>query len=158
MADTTTKKVPKLIATTSSKIKNLIIEDGNLIFIQDAGRIAFDFKGKRVFYNQIVELETEAERLTLDSPLSGYYFVISTGVLWHYREELSEWIQITEKPEQVVFIGVELPELGTANKLYATTEVGNENISVWDEELGCYVVVADKTQEVSESDILGLFK
>ena len=154
MAETVTKKVPQLIATTSSKIRSLIIQDGQLIFLQDVGRIAFDFNGKRVFYNQIVELDTEADRLTLENPLSGYYFVIDSGVLWHYRDE---WIQITEKPEQVVFIGVELPELGTANKIYANTTEGAENISIWDENLGAYVVVADKTQEVSDNDILGLF-
>ena len=155
MADTTTKSVLKLIATTSSKIRNLTIGNGQLIFIQDLGRIAFDFNNKRVFYNQIVELGTEAERLTLDSPLSGYYFVISSGVLWYYNDE---WVQITDKPEEVVFIGVELPELGSANKIYADITSGAENISVWNEELGCYVIVADKTQEVSDNDILGLFK
>ncbi len=155
MADTTSKSVLKLIATTSSKIRDLVIQDGSLIFIQDLGRIAFDFKGKRVFYNQIVELETEAERLALDSPLSGYYFVINTGCLWHYN---GEWTPITGAPQEVVFIGVELPELGSANKIYADTTEGAENISVWSEELGTYVVVADKTQEVTDDDILGLFK
>lgn len=155
MADTTSKSVLKLIATTSSKIRSLTIESGQLIFIQDLGRIAFDFNGKRVFYNQIVELDTEAERLTLSSPLSGYYFVIDSGVLWYYGDD---WIQITDEPKEVVFIGVELPELGSVNKIYANTTEGAENISVWDEKLGCYVVVADKTQEVSNDDILSLFK
>lgn len=154
MADTASKSVLKLIATTSSKIRDLVISDGQLIFLQDLGRIAFDFKGKRVFYNQIVELDTEAERLNLENPLSGYYFVIDSGCLWHYQ---NEWTPITEKPEQVVFIGVELPELGSANKIYANTTEGSESISVWNEELGAYVVVADKTQEVTESDILNLF-
>lgn len=155
MADTTTRSVLQLIATTSSKIRDLIIKDGQLTFIYDVGRIAFDYKGKRVFYNQIVELDTEAERLTLNSPLSGYYFVIDTGCLWHYKDE---WVQITEKPNEVVFIGVELPELGSANKIYANTTEGEENISVWSEELQAYVVVADKTHEVSDDDILSLFK
>ncbi len=155
MADTTnTKSVLSLVATSSSRIRELVIKDGQLIFIQDLGRIAFDYKGQRVFYNQIVELNTEADRLALDSPLSGYYFVIGSACLWFYKDE---WIQITEKPDDVVFIGVELPELGQENKIYANTTSGNENISVWDEELGCYVVVADKTQEVSENDILSLF-
>lgn len=156
MADTTsTKSIMSLIATTSSKIRDLIIKDGQLIFIQDLGRIAFDFKGKRVFYNQIVELNTEAERLALESPLDGYYFVIDEACLWSYQ---NGWIQITEKPKEIVFIGVELPELGQKNKIYANTTEGAENISVWDEELGKYVVVADKTQEVSDDDILSLFK
>lgn len=155
MADaTSTKSIMSLIATTSSRIRDLVIKDGQLIFIQDLGRIAFDFKGQRVFYNQIVELKTEAERLALESPLDGYYFVIDEACLWFYQ---NEWIQITEKPENIVFIGVELPELGQANKIYADTTDGAENISVWDEELGRYVVVADKTQEVTVDDILDLF-
>lgn len=155
MADTiTTKSVMSLVATSSSRIRDLVIKDGQLIFIQDIGRIAFDFKGKRVFYNQIVELDTEADRLALEQPLDGYYFIIDSACLWFYK---SGWIQITEKPQEIVFVGVELPELGQANKVYANTTEGAENISVWSEELGAYVVVADKTQEVSENDILGLF-
>lgn len=155
MADTTTtKSVMSLVATSSSRIRDLVIKDGQLIFVQDLGRIAFDFKGKRVFYNQIVELNTEAERLALESPLDGHYFVIDSACLWFYK---SGWIQITEKPQEIVFVGVELPELGQANKIYANTTEGVENISIWSEELGAYVVVADKTQEISEDDILGLF-
>ena len=85
MADET-RKVMRLIATSSNKIRSLPIKDGQLIFLQDLGRIAFDFKGQRVFYNQIVELETESERLALDNPLNGYYFVIGSGCLWFYKD------------------------------------------------------------------------
>ena len=155
MADaTSTKSIMSLIATTSSRIRDLVIKDGQLIFIQDLGRIAFDFKGKRVFYNQIVELNTEAERLALESPLDGYYFVIDSACLWFYQ---NGWIQITEKPENIVFIGVELPELGQANKIYANTTEGAESISVWNEELGAYVVVADKTHSMTSDEVIALF-
>lgn len=156
MADTiATKNVLSLVATSSSKIRELVIKNGQLIFVQDLGRIAFDFNNKRVFYNQIVELDTEIERQNLVSPLNGYYFVIDTAVLWHYQ---NGWTQITGAPQEVIFIGVELPTLGQANKLYANTTKGAENISVWSEELGTYVIVADKTQEVSNEDIENLFK
>ena len=153
MADTTTTKpVMSLIATTSSRIRDLIIKDGQLIFIQDLGRIAFDFKGKRVFYNQIVELNTEAERLALESPLNGYYFVIDRACLWFYQDG---WIQITEKPDEVVFIGTELPELGQANKVYVDTD--DREISVWNEATGSYIVVSNYTAEVTNADIESLF-
>lgn len=152
MADTT-KKITRLIATSSSRIRDLIIEDGNLIFIQDLGRIAFDYKGKRVFYNQIVELNTEAERLALDSPLNGYYFVVSSACLWAYKDG---WIQITEKPDNIVHIGVELPALGQDGKIYV--DVDDMEISVWDEENGKYITVANYTQEATNSDIESLFK
>ena len=148
-----TKAIMSLVATTSSKIKDLVIKNGQLIFIQDVGRIAFDFKDKRVFYNQIVELDTEVERLALDSPLSGYYFVIDTAVLWFYQDE---WIQITERPEEVVFIGVELPELGQANKIYVDKD--DREISVWDEETDKYIVVSNYTEDVTNEDIESLFK
>lgn len=154
MADTNTKSIMSLIATSSSRVRDLVIKDGQLIFVQDLGRIAFDFKGKRVFYNQIVELKTEAERLALSNPLDGYYFVIDEACLWFYKDG---WTQITSKPQEIVFVGVALPQLGQANKIYADTTQGAENISVWSEELGAYVVVADKTQEVTNNDILSLF-
>lgn len=153
MANTSIKDVLSLVATTSSKVKDLIIKDGQLIFIRDVGRIAFDFKGQRVFYNQIVELKTDIERTSMDSPMSGYYFVINTGVLWFYNDE---WIQITERPEEVLFIGVELPELGQADKLYVDTD--DREISVWIEEANQYLTVSNFTEEASSQDIEDLFK
>ena len=155
MSDMTTKAIMSLIATESSKIRNLPIKNGQLIFIQDLGRIAMDFNNTRVFYNQIVELETEVDRITLENPLDGYYFVISSACLWFYKDG---WTQITEKPEEVLFIGVDLPQLGQEKKIYVTTKEGQERISIWDESLGTYIIVSDKTQEVSDVDIEGLFK
>lgn len=152
MADTTTKSVMSLIATTSSKIRDLIIKDGQLIFIQDLGRIAFDFKGQRVFYNQIVELDTEADRLALESPLDGYYFVIDSACLWFYQ---SGWIQITEKPKEILFVGTELPQLGQQGKLYV--DIDDREISVWDEKTESYITVSNYTAEVTKDDIESLF-
>ena len=86
MTDTTTKSVLQLVATTSSKIRDLVISNGQLIFIQDLGRIAFDFNDKRVFYNQIVEVETEEDRLALENPLNGYYFVIDSDSIINIME------------------------------------------------------------------------
>lgn len=155
MADTNVETVMSLIATNSSRIRELPIKDGNLIFIQDLGRIAFDFKNKRVFYNQIVELDTEAERLALKEPLDGYYFIIDEACLWSYKN--GGWIQITGKPEEIVFIGAELPELGQKNKVYANTTEGSESISVWDEESESYVEVANKTYSMTPEEVVELF-
>lgn len=152
MVDTTTKSIMSLIATTSSKIRDLVIKDGQLIFIQDLGRIAFDFKGQRVFYNQIVELNTEAERLALESPLDGYYFVIDSACLWFYQ---SGWIQITEKPQEILFIGAELPQLGQQDKLYIDTD--DKEISVWDDDTDTYITVSNYTTEATKEDIESLF-
>lgn len=156
MADTTTtKSVLSLVATTSERIKDLVIKNGQLIFVQDLGRIAFDYKGKRKFYNQIEELDTELARQTFETPVNGvYYFIIETAVLWTYRN--NSWVQITGKPDEIVFIGTEFPELGKEQTLYTNITDGNEHIAVWDEEDG-YKIVADKTQVISSEDIGLLF-
>lgn len=153
MADTTsTRPVLKLVATTSSKIRSLTIQSGQLIFIQDLGRIAFDFNDKRVFYNQIVELESEAVRQSLEAPLDGYYFVVGTGVLWAYK---SGWTQLTGSPENIEFIDVDLPALGQENKLYVSKT--EQEVSVWDEETNQYIKVANYTMDATEEDIENLF-
>lgn len=146
--------VMSLVATSSSRIRELPIKNGQLIFIQDIGRIAFDFKDNRVFYNQIVELETEAERLLLDNPLDGYYFVIGSGCLWFYKDG---WSQITEKPKDVVFIGVELPQLGQAKEGMLYVNKAEKEIAVFDSASNDYIIVSDYTNEVTNEDIENLF-
>lgn len=146
--------IMQLVATNSPRIRELPIKDGQLIFVQDLGRIAFDFKGKRVFYNQIIELETEAERLTLDEPLNGYYFVIGSGCLWSYKDG---WTQITEKPEEVIHIDVELPQLGQAKEGVLYVNKADKEIAVFDSASNDYVIVSDYTNEVTNEDIEKLF-
>lgn len=153
MADDIKNTAPfTVIATSGSRVKELPIKDGQLIFVQDRGRIALDFKGKRKFYNQIVELETEQERTALSEPDDGYYFVIETACFWAYKDE---WVAITTKPEEIVFIGVELPSLGQEKTLYVNKVV--KEISVWDEVTQEYVVVSDYTNDITTEDILNLF-
>ena len=157
MADTTnTRSVLSLVATTSDKVKDLVIKNGQLIFVQDLGRIASDFKDKRKFYNQIEELDTELARQKLETPVNGvYYFIIETAVLWTYRNNI--WVQITGKPEEIVFIGTEFPELGKEQTLYTNITDGNEHIAVWDEESNDYRIVADKTQSLTSDEVIALF-
>ena len=151
MADSNT--IMSVVATTTSRLPDLSIKNGQLIFIKDKQKIALDLDDKRVFYNQIVVLQTETERASLLAPISGlFYFVIDTAVLWHYEQS---WIQITTSPNEIIYIGVSLPELGSANTLYVDT--ASNNISVWDEVTKKYQVVADKTDVISDDDISKLF-
>lgn len=142
----------KVIATTGSRLKDLVIENGQLIFIKDKSRIALDFNNKRTFYNQITELDTDYDRVSIDNPSYGYYFVIETAILWFYE---NEWIQITYPPDEVIFIGTELPELGQKNKLYINKNI--KEISIWDEGTNNYVAVSNYTDEISDEDIEKLF-
>ena len=154
MADNT-KTILSFCATVSDKVKDLVIKDGQLIFIHDQGRIALDYKGKRTFYNQIIELEAEIERENLSEPINGkYYFVIETAVFWRYY---NGWQQLTTAPDEIIFIGTEMPELGQPKTLYVNKAENNENISIWDEDTDSYKVVADKTQAMTGEDVIALF-
>lgn len=153
MADFINKApLERVIATTGAKVKDIPIGNGQILFVQDRQRIVLDFNGKRTFYNQITELDTEHDREILSAPSYGYYFCIDSACLWFYN---NQWIQITDKPNEVVFIGVELPELGQENKLYVNK--ADKYISVWDEGTNKYITVADYNEEATREDILSLF-
>lgn len=141
-----------VIATKSDRLRDLLIKNGHLIFIQDRNRIAFDWGGKRSFYNSLEILETEAERAVIVRPVDGYYFVIDSAVLWRYD---NGWTQVTSKPDEVLFIGVELPELGKANKLYVNKK--EQSISVWNEDTDSYLRVGEVASSVDFSSIEALF-
>ena len=99
MADSTTAPVLSAIVTANSKLSDLSVKDGQLIFVQDKNTIALDFGGKRTLYKQIEELATEAARTSILAPVTGhYYFVVETGVLWTYQ---NGWVQITETPKGI---------------------------------------------------------
>ena len=153
MAENMLKNVLSVCATRSDRLPELPIKNGQLIFIQDKCRIAFDYGDKRKFYNQIELLEADYERVNLEDPVNGqFYFVIDTAVLWFYQ---NDWVQLTTAPEEIIFIGTEMPELGVEKTLYVDKE--KKEISVWDD--GEYIVVSDKTNvgSISESDIDLLF-
>lgn len=157
MPDTMNEKVFTVIATTASRLPDLAIGDKQLIFIHDKCKIAFDLHGKRKFYNQIETLETDADRQTIEPIEGGFYFVLGTSVLWNYSN--SKWVSLTSSPQQVLFIGTALPELGSELILYVNTE--QSTISVWDTATQSYIVVADKSnvlyEEMTQEDIDNMF-
>lgn len=59
-----TKREFKIVATTSDRIEALGIKDGQLIFLQDKGKVAFDFNGTRVFYDNSGELDDIYSKIT----------------------------------------------------------------------------------------------
>lgn len=96
MADT--NPIMSVIATTANRLPDLAIKNGQLIFIRDSQKIALDFDDKRVFYNQIVVINTDIERTSLLAPVTGlFYFVIETQILWTYQ---TEWVQVTTPPSE----------------------------------------------------------
>ena len=145
-----------VVADQSSKLSDFAIGHQQIIFLQDKRKIALDYNGKRTFYNQVEILQTEAERKELTDPLQGlFYFVIGTATLWFYD---TTWISVTTPPQEIVCIGVEFPELGSENTLYVNKKIGNESISVWNNETQSYQFIAGKAKAISPSQIYGLFK
>ena len=153
MTDAKQSTVLSVIGTVKSKLSDLSIKNGQLIFVQDSQKIALDFNGKRVFYNQIVILKTEQERQELLAPVEGlFYFVLGTAVLWTYS---TDWIQVTNSPEEILFVGTTLPELGSEKTIYVNK--ANKNISIWDKETNTYIIVGESTGSISNRDNTFLF-
>lgn len=61
----TTKREFKIVATTSNRVELLEKKDGQLIFVQDKGKFAFDFNGERIFYDHSDELDDISNKITV---------------------------------------------------------------------------------------------
>ena len=110
----------RIYYTTDSRLSDLGINDGQIIFTSDTQTIYLDMKGKRLSYSTIRVYDTDADRSSVLAPVEGYYYVEETHVLWRYK---NKWIQITPSDlEPVVFYSNEssLPTIGVENKLYCT--------------------------------------
>lgn len=155
MADANKTVMSVVITGQNSKLSDFAIGDRQLIFVSDKRKIALDFNGKRTFYNQIESLTTESERKALEDPVEGlFYFVQNPISLWVYTN--AEWHNIATASNDAVFIGDLIPETGIENKLYVNKL--NKEISIWDTESNDYIVVANKCEGMSESDIDALFQ
>lgn len=137
-----TAPILQTIATTSNKINSLPQKDGQLIFVTDIKTIYFDLNSKRLAYNLIQTLGSDAERDALPHPLEGYYYVEDTNVLWRYK---TKWCQITESnaPHYIFQESIEsFPTLGNSRYLYAT----NKEIYRWNDVSKSYDCVSNKTE------------
>lgn len=126
--------------TTSTKLKDLNIVNGQIIFTSDTKTMYLDMKNKRHSYSTIQSFKTDADRINELLPASGYYFVEETNVLWRYR---NGWAQITPSNlSPILFFGdkTQLPSTGIEDTLYCTDNA----IYTWKQ--SSYQMVADKTE------------
>ena len=72
-------QIVKFISTINSRLNSLPVENGNLIFVEDARKIVLDFHGKRAEYTQFVTLESEDQRLSLLAPLDLFGDILRDG-------------------------------------------------------------------------------
>ena len=59
------KREFKIVVTTNDKIDSLGVKDGQLIFVKDKGKVAFDFNGTRVFYDNSGELDNIYSKIAI---------------------------------------------------------------------------------------------
>ena len=126
--------------TTETKLQDLAIRNGQIIFTSDTKTIYLDMKNRRHSYSTIQSFASDEERISMTAPAEGYYFVESTNVLWRYKKT---WLQITPSNlNPVLFFGnrTELPLAGVENTLYCTDSA----IYTWKQ--SSYQMVADKTE------------
>ena len=110
--------VIRYYAVSKNKLDQLAVADGQLIYVYDAREIYLDVNGERTSYSKIMVLFDEEHRKGL-KPVTGFYFVSSTNVLWRYD---NQWIQLTTSPREVVVFSNELPQQGVEETLYITEE------------------------------------
>lgn len=114
--------ISSMYITKSKYLPQLSVKDGQLIFTTDGNTIALDFGGTRYFYQTIQTLATEEDRKAIVAPLSGYYYVEGSNVLWYYS---SSWTRMTpDGVEPIVFGQTEedFPETGRENVLYVANK------------------------------------
>lgn len=111
-----TDNIFKIVSTTSDKLSQLSVEFGQLIFCKDERALYFD-TDERTSYQQIIILSSESLRQSMLYPVSGFYYVQDTCIIWNYD---GEWHKLTNTPkDQIVFDDYEnFPTEGSESVLY----------------------------------------
>ena len=132
--------VVKLYATTASRLNDLSVADGQLIFVKDIRKIYLDLNGVRVEYSVLSVIPTEQDRLNNLAPSEGFYYVEETNVLWRYK---GSWTQINAGGSNPIFFGSldSFPAVGKSNQLY----VDDNTIYRWDAASASYLPAANAT-------------
>jgi len=116
---TETESVIQFISTKKPKLVNLEVKDGQLIFCEDSRELYLDHHGTRTQYGSYIFLNTEEQRLLLSSPLTSFYFVYETNLIWRY-DGAQGWIQITSPPQEQVKFTDTLPDQGSDKTIYVS--------------------------------------
>ena len=133
--------IVKFYHTVDSKLAQLPVRDGNLVFVTDTKRMYLDIKGNRLPYVDIQILSEETDRTSILAPTEGFYYVEETNVLWRYK---GSWKQVTPNNMTPLFFGDydSFPETGNSGTLY----VSDNATYKWDSIKSQYVCVANKTE------------
>lgn len=134
--------IVKVCSTVASKLNQLQVADGQLIFVKDTKKIFLDMNGLRLGYDAVQVFSTDEERLQVLAPVEGFYYVEATGVMWRYYQE---WKQLTPSNLSPIFISdkeEDFPPEGNPVILYTT----NNATYKWDALLKQYIMISNKTE------------
>lgn len=133
--------VVKLYHTTSERLKDLKVSNGNMVFVKDTHRVYLDLNDIRTCYDGVQIYPTEAERLSSGAPSEGFFYVEETNVLWRFK---GTWTQLTPENLSPTFFGsyADFPKHGRQNVLY----IDDDALYKWDEVSSSYLMVANKTE------------
>ena len=82
--------------TTDIKARDIAqipYKEGQFLMTSDTNSIYYDFADGRKRLTDIIELDTEAQRQAILTPISKFYFVKDTGKLWRYNN--GDWLDMT---------------------------------------------------------------
>lgn len=137
-----TAPIIRVYTTISSKLEELPVVDGQLIFVQDLRTVYLDNHGMRLPYTVIDALPTEEDRVALKDPAKGFYYTEDSNVLWRYNGE--KWIALTSSNSPHIMFKDEVsdfPTVGDSNTVYTN----NSAIYRWDNDKNKYVMISNKT-------------
>ena len=133
--------IVKFYHTTQSKLAQLPVSDGNLIFVTDTKKMYLDINGNRLGYQDIQILPTETDRTSILAPIEGFYYIEETNILWRYKEG---WKKVTPDNLSPLFFGAyeDFPPTGNSNVLY----ISDDATYKWDSLTSTYICVSNKTE------------
>lgn len=133
--------IVKFYHTTQSKLAQLPVSDGNLVFVTDTKKMYLDINGNRLGYQDIQILPTETDRTSILAPIEGFYYIEETNILWRYKEG---WKKVTPDNLSPLFFGAyeDFPPTGNSNVLY----ISDDATYKWDSLTSTYICVSNKTE------------
>lgn len=145
----------KVISTVNAKLPNLEVKNGQMIFVKDTRSLYLDMGNIRTPYHDITILQTDSARENLLAPTAGFYFCVSTDILWYYQDN---WIQITNQPSaQVVTKSsyLDFPSVGNESVIYID-KTANKTYR-WDDDNLKYYVIGSNYNDIDLIDAGGAY-
>ena len=138
----------QFVYTTSAKMNDLPVEDGQIIFVPELSTIAMDLYGQRFYYQMIKSFDTDAQRIATPFPIIGFYWVEETETLWRWNQR---WTKVSSSNDSSVVEAEkeeDFPQEGVSNTLYYT----DDGIYRWKNSSDKYNLIANANTWESISD------